>query len=298
MTILTVNALTESATALSDGGVRLFAVIGAQRTGTNLLRETLNTNERIAMLGEVLTPSPAPAHWDNFRRGLPDRCAHPMSFGEAEALLDRYFEFVRYRILNHWADSKKSSELGLSALIRTIQSTDIARAGQLWTPAISPFILGYLRSRGATLIHTTRNVIHSAISALIASERNVWHNYGGAVIDRTYHIDVGQCLAYARMILRHRDAFLRSAIDCRVVDCRYENLIEDIGRAGKEEEIPEGEGPLRNIAAALGAPFKFRYERRLQKAIDIPYSRLIENYDALVRRLKGSEFSALVSTLE
>jgi hypothetical protein len=296
VTILAVKALTESATALSDCGVRLFAVIGAQRTGTNLLRETLNTNERIAMLGEVLTPSPAPAHWDNFRRGLPDRCAHPMSFGEAEALLDRYFEFVRYRILNHWADSKKNLSRAFGVDIKYNQLSRLAPAN--WDPASPPFILCYLQSRGAALIHTTRNVIHSAISALIASRRNVWHNYDRSVIDRTYHIEVEGCVAYARTIVLYRDAFLRSAIDCRVVDCRYENLIEDIGRAGKEEEIPEGEGPLRNIAAALGAPFKFRYERRLQKAIDIPYSRLIENYDALVRRLKGSEFSALVSTLE
>ena len=59
--------------ALSDNDIntsavrhQLFVVIGTQRTGTNILRETLNTNEEIAMLGEVLTPSPAPAHWDNF----------------------------------------------------------------------------------------------------------------------------------------------------------------------------------------------------------------------------------------
>lgn len=51
-------------------GNHLFVVIGAQRTGTNLLREILNTNERIAMLGEVLTPSPAPAHWDNYCRAF------------------------------------------------------------------------------------------------------------------------------------------------------------------------------------------------------------------------------------
>ena len=43
-----------------------FVVIGAQRTGTNILRTVLNTNEEIAMLGEVMSPSPAPAHWDNF----------------------------------------------------------------------------------------------------------------------------------------------------------------------------------------------------------------------------------------
>ena len=67
-----------------NNDVQLFAVIGAQRTGTNLLREILNTNDQIAMLGEVLSPSPAPAHWDNFCRGLRARSTQPNSFEEAE----------------------------------------------------------------------------------------------------------------------------------------------------------------------------------------------------------------------
>src|SRR5258708_2899138 len=87
-------------TDTSISGVQLFVVIGAQRTGTNILREILNTNDEIAMLGEVLTPSPAPAHWDNFCRTLPDRTVYPANVSEAEALLDRYFEFVQYRIRN------------------------------------------------------------------------------------------------------------------------------------------------------------------------------------------------------
>ena len=61
------------------------------------------------MLGEVLTPSQsALLAWDNFCRGLPVRSVHPTSFGEAEALLDQYFDFVRYRIRKHWEGNKKN----------------------------------------------------------------------------------------------------------------------------------------------------------------------------------------------
>src|SRR3984957_5903029 len=91
----------------STNGVHLFVVVGAQRTGTNLLRETLNTNKEIAMLGEVLTPSPAPAHWDNFCRNLPRRSVLPATRCETESLLDEYFEFVQHRIRNHWEGNKK-----------------------------------------------------------------------------------------------------------------------------------------------------------------------------------------------
>jgi LPS sulfotransferase NodH len=289
------TVLADSTPHSRAGGVHLFVVIGAQRTGTNILREILNTNDEIAMLGEVLTTSPAPAHWDNFCRNLPARTIHPASPGEAESLLDQYFEFVQYRIRNHWEDNKKRDIHAFGVDIKYNQLTGIAPAN--WDHTSYPFIICYLRSRGATLIHTTRNVIHCAISMLIASQRNLWHNYDGVEIDCSYQIDVEECLAYARTILQHRDVFLKAAQECKVVNCRYESLVDDIRRAGSEEEIPEGPGPLRDIAAVLGTPFKFRYDRRLQRAINIPYSGLLSNYDALVRRLRNSEFSALTSTL-
>jgi LPS sulfotransferase NodH len=290
------RVLANSDNDLGETVSHLFVVVGAQRTGTNLLRETLNTNEEIAMLGEVLTPSPAPAHWDNFYRSLPARSVLPYARSETESLLDQYFEFVQYRIRNHWQGNKKQRSHALGVDIKYNQLRQIAPAN--WNSSSAPFILGYLRSRGITLIHTTRNVIHCAISTLIASERNVWHNYDGVVIDRKYYVDAEECLAYARTILHHRDAFIEAASGCKVVNCCYEGLLEDIERAGSDEEIPEAPGPLKDVAEALGSPFKFRYERNLQKAINLPYSRVLSNYDNFVRRIVDSEFSVLASTLE
>jgi hypothetical protein len=248
------------------------------------------------MLGEVLTPSPAPAHWDNFCRTLPVHTVHPASVDEAEALLDRYFEFVQYRIRNHWECNRKNRSHAFGVDIKYNQLRDIAPAN--WSSLSPAFILGYLRSRGATIVHTTRNTIHCAISTSIASQRNVWHNYDGAVIDRAYEIDIAACLAYARTIVQEHDTFLKSADGCQIVNCRFESLIDDLERAGPRDEIPEGPGPLRNIAAVLNAPFHFRSDRRLRKAINVPYSRLLSNYDALVGRLKDTEFSRLSNTLE
>jgi hypothetical protein len=281
--------------SLGGGDIHRFVVIGAQRTGTNILREILNTNDQIAMLGEVLSPSSAPAHWDNFCSGLPVRSANPVSTGEAEALLDQYFEFVRYRIINHWADNKKKGSHAFGVDIKYNQLTRIAPAN--WDSTKAPFILCYLRSRGVTMIHTTRNVIHSAISALIASQRNFWHNYDGTVINRAYNIEVEDCLAYARTIVQQRESFVRAVHDCKVINCRYDSLIDDIERSGSNGEISRGLGPLGNIARALGSAFRFRYDRSLQKAINVPYSALLSNYDVLVERLQDSEFFGLVSTL-
>ena len=275
--------------------VQLFVVIGAQRTGTNILREILNTNHQIAMLGEILSPSSAAAHWDNFCRGLPARSTHPESVDEAEELLDRYFEFVRYRIRNHWEGNRKSRSRAIGVDIKYNQLRLITPFG--WHHKL-PFMLSYLRSRGAILIHTTRNVIHSAISTMIATQRNLWHNYDRAVIEASYQIAVEECVARARAIAQERESFLNLTQGWKLVSCRYERFMADLNRAGSEERIPVGPGPLRNIAETLGSSYDFRYDRRLQKAINIPYSRLLSNYDALIRRLEVSEFATLVSTLD
>jgi LPS sulfotransferase NodH len=274
----------------------LFVVIGAQRTGTNLLREILNTNDQIAMLGEVFTPSLAPAHWDNFCRTLSADEMVPASCCGAEALLDRYFEFVEYRIRNYWEDSQKTGIQVFGVDIKYNQLTHIEPIG--WDSSMSPpFLLCYLRSRGAKFIHTTRNVIHSAISTLIAAQRNLWHNYGGTVIECQYQIDIEACLSCARTIIRNRALFLDAVRGCTLVNCQYGRLVDDIERGKHLPEIPDAPGPLHQIAGALGIPFKFRHDGRLQKAINVPYSRLLSNYNALVNRLCDSELSLLASSL-
>lgn len=92
----------------SSSCFRLFVVVGVQRSGTNILREILNTNKHIAMLGEVLFPNPAPSCWYNFIADLPSDNVPPLTSIDAEALLDRYLEFIEYRIRNHWVDGDKS----------------------------------------------------------------------------------------------------------------------------------------------------------------------------------------------
>ncbi len=279
-------------------GVKLFVVIGAQRTGTNLLREILNTNEKIAMLGEILWPNPAPAHWSNFLRQQQSGRLPPGSPEEMEDLLDRYFAFVLYRIRNHWIDCDKSKCEAIGVDIKYYQLRYLAPTN--WDPTATPFLLSYLRSRGAKLIHTTRkNIIECAISAMIAAERNIWHNYEGTDVDNSgYSIDVAKCLAHAQEIISYRDDFLEHVKGSDVTECCYEDLKKEIEEVTVGELLPSRPGPLADIARALSVPFEFRYEGRLRKAIDIPYSRLLLNKDALLAALKQSQFSPLATTLE
>ena len=192
------------------------------------------------MLGEVLTPSPAPAHWDNFCRTLPVHSVHPASSARPKRSSINTSNLCGIGFATIGKAIGRAEATPLASISSTI-NCETSRQ-QIGVLHLLHLFLVTCDLAELLLIHTTRNVIHCAISTLIASQRNVWHNYDGAVIDRSYHLDIEECLAHARTILQHRDAFLESASGCKVVNCRYESLIDDIARAGSQEEIPEAPG--------------------------------------------------------
>jgi LPS sulfotransferase NodH len=273
-----------------------FIVIGARRTGTNILREVLNTNLQVAMLGEVFTPSSAPAHWDNFVALRPDCRFPPSDSAEASSLMDEYFKFVESRIRKHWDAKAKAASRALGFDIKYDQLRHVTPGGE---PRSGPhFLLGYFKQNRMLLIHTIRkNVIKCSISEMIAQQRNLWHNYGGAKIDRTYTIDPDDCLGRARLILRSLIEFQALSQGCRVIKAEYEELAEAIAGA-RDGQIAENAPPLKDIAQALRVPFRFSYDGRLKRAIDVPYSRLISNVAELRRAVADSEFSQFASSLE
>jgi hypothetical protein len=281
---------------MEQRGIGLFVVIGAQRTGTNLLREILNTNPQLAMLAEVMTPNQAPAHFDNYLRTLPAGSFATDSVSNTKSLLDSYFDYVFHRIGNFWIDGDKSGVKAIGVDIKYNQLRTVTPAE--WSSANSPYLLEYLRQRGALIVHTTRtNVVHCSISALVAAERNLWHNYDGRRVDRAYRIKPQSCLDYARLIMRDREDFARAAHGCRLVHCRYEDLAAEIHDVPIGGEIQSSGGPLTDITEALGVPFDFRNRGRLQRAIDVPYSKLISNHAELVRAVRESEFAELADSL-
>jgi hypothetical protein len=281
---------------MQERGVGLFVVIGAQRTGTNLLREIINTNEQLAMLAEVMTPNAAPAHFDNYLRTLPAGTALSDTVSNTKSLLDNYFDYVYYRISNFWIDGDKSRVEAIGVDIKYNQLRAVA-PGE-WSSSNAPYLVEYLRERGALIIHTTRtNMIHCSISALVAAERNLWHNYDGRRVERAYRIKPQSCLDYARLIMRDREEFARAAHGCRIVHCRYEDFAAEIRDVPVGGELRSSGGPLTEIAEALGVPFEFRNRGRLQRAIDVPYSKLISNHAELVRAVQQSEFAELADSL-
>jgi hypothetical protein len=322
----------ESRSCLPGTGIKVFVVTGTQNTGTDLLRQILNTNEGIAMVAEILTPCPPPGqgipdrvtvstnldhpfecagtgalesrpglnyrgHWGNFLRQLPPGRFPAANAADAELLVDQYFKFLLDQIRYHWAQADKSGCRAIGVEIKYNYLGQLAPMN--WDASAAPFILDYLRSRGVTLIHATRkNLIRCALSAMIIPQMKIPRHEQDTVIDRGYAVDIEKCLAYARRIAQERDTFLKLAKDFTIIECCDEDLTRDIARSNAEGKIADGPGPLREIARAFGVPFSFRHDGRLGQLVNVPYSRWLSNWDALVRTVEQSEFSAFVTTLE
>ncbi len=161
-----------------------------------------------------------------------------------------------------------------------------------------PFLLSYFKTRRFLLLHAIReDVIRCSISEIIAQQRNLWHNYNGATLERGYHVEPEDCLDRARLILRQRAEFERLSDGCRVVQAGYEQVTEAIAGA-TNGRISKDAPPFRDIAQALGVECDFNYEGRLQRAINVPYSKAISNFGQLRAAVAASEFSCFASTLE
>jgi hypothetical protein len=198
-------------------------------------------------------------------------------------------------VREHWADRAKHRSRAIGIDVKYNQLWQFEPPGH--TRLARPLLLEYLRTHDGIVIHTTRNVLHCAISAQIAARRNLWHNYDGISIDRSYCIDIGESLDYARAIVNHRRTFLEHTGGCNVVECRYEDLVLDMARTTADGTIEDGAGPLRDIADSLGVPYDFRYEGRLRRAIDLPYSILLSNYREFIVAVANSEFASLAGSL-
>jgi hypothetical protein len=295
---------------LPGTGVKLFAVIGSQGTGTGILRGLLNTNDDIAMVAEVLTPCPPPSerilanpqpglnyrgHWGNFLRELPPGRFPAPNVSEAEKLLDDYLNFLLDQIRRHWWEADKSRCRAIGVDIKYSHLEHLAPLN--WDASSVPFLLDYFRSRGVTLIHATRkNVLDCAISATLVSLTKSPHN-DGAVMDPHYQIDIDECLNCVRTIITNRDNFLKLTRDFAVIECCYEDLLRDIARANPEGEISDRPGPVHDIAGALRVPFRFRHSGCLHKSVDIPYRQQLSNWGDFVKAVERSDFSTLASTL-
>jgi LPS sulfotransferase NodH len=274
-----------------------FALIGCQRTGTHLLREILNTNPAIAVMAEVFSQYPHRAYWQNFLRRQPASRFPPQRPAEAAALLDEYFEVVR-RDVHRRPDWYGGAKPKLKTVGLDIKYNQLRFVAPVFGDITArPLLLSYMSDRGIGIVHLIRrNLMHTAISIIIANQRNLWQNYDGRKIDGKFQIPPKELLIYMRWVAAERGEFQRLAYNIPIFDCYYEDLVVDLARVHADAIFPSDTTTLGPLATFLNVPNEFRHRGNIHKAINKPYPDVIENYDEVLRTVEDSEFAEFATS--
>src|SRR6476660_6255059 len=72
-----------------------FAVISCQRSGTQILRDVLNSNSHIGLLAEPFSRYHRSVYWHNYVHTLSEELYPPQYATDAMLLLDQYMDKIR-----------------------------------------------------------------------------------------------------------------------------------------------------------------------------------------------------------
>lgn len=279
--------------------IPIVAMIAIQRSGTHLLREILNSNRQVAMSPEPFNRDTESFCWDKYIASLPKHKQRPCDSAEAMQQLDEFIEALNHDIRRnrrvYGGRKRRRRMIGLD-----IKYNQLKAVGPAYNDLrLRPLLLDYLRARDARIIHLVRrNVVHTAISAIIANIRKVWQNYDGASVGGPYRVSPTELFQYIQWITEEREAFERLAGDLKVHTCYYEDVVSDLKSVTWFGRFRQDTSALSKLAAFLNVPNRFWNYGYIRKVIDRPYNELIENYDEMVAALNDSPFSEFAASLE
>jgi hypothetical protein len=279
---------------------RPFALIACQRAGAHLFADIVNSHPCVAFFAEPFTRLPKWTHWCNYVRTLPPDRFPALFAKDAMDLLDQYVQAIRCDV-DQDVEAYGGYKLPLRAIGLDVKYNQLRAVTSLLADLGSPpVLLDYFCSRGFRIIHLVRkNIVHNALSLLVAKYRNIWTNENGGVIDGRYRISWAMLQAELRWIAEARDNLLRWADELQIPlhTCTYEDLVADLGRIDREGNFPENTAAVRPLAELLGVPNWFHFLGRQHKVINRPYSEIIDGYDDVVQELQSSEFAEFAETI-
>lgn len=277
------------------GPASFFVLVGSQRSGTNFLREVLNTHPNLAVHGEVLWPYPHPSIWHNYVRSVVSRALPPVLAADAKALVDDYFVYLADDTMRGHPH-KASALRWVGVDIKYNQLRHIAPVIQdLMAP---PFLLGYFRERQLPILHLhRRNLLHQALSMVIADQRNVYHDYQGRGFDEHVTVNPKTVIELCHWIRAERDLFRELGKDLKVLELAYEDVAAACDGVEAGKPLAAGGATVVQIAEFLGLPSTFARPRSISKVINKPYQDVLANHEEVLLRVEQSEFREFASTI-
>ena len=275
-------------TRFQMGPAGFFVLIGSQRSGTNFVREVLNTHPNVHVHGEVMWPSPHPAVWHNFLRACSYRAQPAVLDADASQLLDDYLVHLS-------EDTRRGNPMkadSLSMIGIDIKYNQMRTAGPLIQDLNAPpFLFGYLRDRRIPLLHVFRsNLLHQALSMVIAEARGVYHNYEGRAFEGSLFVEPSRVVELCYWIAEQRALFRQMSSGSEVHDLAYEDLAEICDQHSSEERLDASSEVVAGLSGFLAVDADFRRPKSISKVLNRPFQQILSNYEALKRAILVSEF--------
>jgi LPS sulfotransferase NodH len=277
-------------------GARFFLLVGSQRCGSNFLREVLVTHPHAAVQGEIFYPYPLPNCFHSFVRSVATRPMPPQFYEDAVGLMDDYLVFLR-------EDSKRSfpAKAGSIAAI----GLDVKYNQMRFLSPVHhdlgarPILFDYCAARGIPILHLVRtNVIHQALSLVLAETRNAYHRFGSASTQSgPVEVSLPRLLECARWVESETGTFRKMAKGMKVLEVSYERVAGACARSVPGDKLGPSVRVMAEIAEFLGLASEFSNPTTIQKMIDRPYRELVSNYEEMKAGIRSSEFEPFLESI-
>lgn len=272
-----------------------FVLAGSQRSGTNFVREALNTHPQVHVHGEVMWPSPHPAGWHTFLRTCAHRSNPPVLRADATALMDDYLAYLA-------EDTRRGNPMkadGLAQIGLDIKYNQFRFVGPIIQDlAEVPFLLSYLLDRRIPIVHVyRRGLLHQALSMVIADLRGVYHSYQGVALEGQIEVDPAAVIDRCHWIVEQRELFRQFTQGAIVHELVYEDVVEWSKSDPAVEASGSAPGSSGGLARFLGVDERFRGSQTLSKVIDRPYHEFLSNYASLKKVVLDSPFHGYADSI-
>lgn len=275
-----------------------LAIVACQRSGTHLLREILNSNPHLAVVAEPLSRISGYDSWHRFLGGLSREQAIAYEVADAERLFDEYMQRLRLYVGQdpdrYGGPKQKPTVAGLDVKYNQIKCMNPS----FMDLRLEPFLLDYFRRRQFRVVHLVRkNLLHQAISIVVANSRRVWGHDDHSKLQGKYELPIDELIGYLYWVRDERAAFEQLSRDLPVSVVAYEDIVADIGRIDSDGMFRDDSAAVGRLANLLDVPNRFHYHQCRPKVIDRPYHEVIANYDDVVAAVADSKFAEYADSI-
>jgi LPS sulfotransferase NodH len=262
-------------------------VIGAQRSGTTVLREVLNTNPAVALLGELFDTG---SHQRDFAWFASEhKLPRAADYAEAERQLWGFLRHVRGLV------PATAARFGFD-----VKYSQLRTLAPLYEPLSAvPAMVQFIHASRALVVHVVRdNILQAALSEMVARSRAVWHHRGQQSIEQPVEIDCRVLGVIMRQKQADREIFTaQMRAYPRLATCEYGEIVRGLDACDAAGRLVGPDNPFFAIADFLGVERRFDRGQLMRKVIQRPYREIVANYREMVASVRRTEFARFIETI-